>query len=216
MSLKRCFYIFIVFFFIFFLIFVLFINRTVNPVFFSIAEAEAVRIANKVINESINQEIDNVVYEDLVQYEINNEGYIVLMKPDIREINRFSSRIALDIQDKLEKIEYVPVSIPLLRILGLDILAGMGPKFEAKVIPIGFVHPPIVMDRFESAGINQTRHKIYLQVDLIMRLIIPFSNKNTVVNADLPVFEVTIMGQVPEFYVGIQERELSGLLRPRE
>lgn len=189
-----------------------FINNSLKPVFFNLAEVEAVRIANKAINEVIDREIENIKYDDLISYQMDKSGNIVMMQPNIREINRFSSRIALDIQSRLEEVTGVTVDVPLFKVLGFDLLAGFGPTVKARVIPRGYTYPPRIKDSFQSAGINQTKHKIYLDVEAKLKLIIPFFQQTTTINADVPLIEVTILGRVPEIYVGLNEEQLPGII----
>ncbi len=201
----------LIFIVILLMIFVL-IHNTLLPLFFSLAEAEAVKIANRAINEAVDKQIKDIDYEKLINYRLDNNGNIVLMQPNTGEINKFSSRVSLAIQSKLEQVTRKKVAIPLLKIIGLDILSALGPDINARIIPVGFTTPPQVKDSFESAGINQTRHKIYLQIGVKMKLIIPFSSKITTVKADVPVVEVTILGEVPKVYVGLNGNDLSGIL----
>jgi sporulation protein YunB len=187
-------------------------NHTLYPVFFSLARAESVRISNRAVNEAVNEKVYTLKYEDLITYQTDNNGSIVLMEPNISSINKFTSQISLHIQDNFEAVTNKGVSIPLTQILGLDVLAGMGPFLDVKIVPVGFVHPPKIIDSFQSAGINQTRHKIYIQVDMRVRLIIPFSREVVKVSSEVPVIEVTILGRVPEIYVGLSEDNVSGII----
>ena len=191
---------------------ILIFNHSLYPVFFSLARAEAVRIANRAVNEAVDTEVESIKYDELITYQCDNDGNIVLMEPNIKAINKFTSRVSLHIQDNFEAVTKKGVSIPLGKTLGLDILAGMGPFMDVKIVPIGFVNPPTIVDSFESAGINQTRHKIYIKVDMKIRLIIPFSRETIKVSSDVPVIEVTILGRVPEIYVGLNEKGISGLI----
>ncbi|MFW5992071.1 MAG: sporulation protein YunB [Halanaerobiaceae bacterium] len=168
------------------------------------------------MREVVKGEIKKLEYQDLITYKVNNEGDIVLLQPNTARINSFSSSISIKIQERLESISDIDVPIPLLKLLGLDIIAAMGPDLYAKIIPVGFVHPPTVRDSFESAGINQTRHKIYLKVDVRLKLIIPFSQRITQLSADLPVTEVTILGKVPEVYVGLNSESMEGIINPEK
>ena len=43
-------------------------------------------------------------------------------------------------------------------------LAGRGPDIPIVIVPVGTVESR-VYDVFEQAGINQTRHKIYLEIN---------------------------------------------------
>lgn len=51
--------------------------------------------------------------------------------------------------------------------------------------------------KFESAGINQTRHKIYLKVEAKVRAVVPFQNKEIDVYCEIPVAETIIVGKIP-------------------
>ena len=192
------------------LIIFVFTRSIVYPVFFTLAEVEAIRMGNRVINEVINQRVAGVEYKDLIRYEVNNAGDIILMQANIREINQLTSRISLDIQENF--IDRKEIKIPLLRVLGFDMLAGMGPDLRVRIIPVGYIEPPKLVDTFEAAGINQTRHKIYLQTDVNLKMIAPFSHQEIVLAADVPVIEVTLLGKVPEVYVDLGGDGFSGIL----
>lgn len=190
----------------------IFIQSTLTPVFISQAEVEAVKIANRVINQVVSEESEHIRYEDLIRYVLNSNEDIILMQPNTTFINRFKSNISLKIESKLAEIEKISVKVPLFRILGIEMLAGFGPGLEAKIIPLGFTRPPVVNDSFTAAGINQTRHKIYLLVRVCLKLIVPFRSKLVEVESSVPVSEVTILGRVPHVYIGLEGEELSGIM----
>lgn len=194
------------------ILFVLIIHNSLLPVFLRQAEVEAVRMINRAVSEAVDQETEELEYRDLIYYEKDENDKIVMMQPNVRKINRFSSDVSLTIQEKLERIEKTEVNVPLFRILGLDFLAGYGPSFPARVMPAGFAKPPDVVDNFESAGINQTRHKIYLDVKVAVKLVIPFTHRTTEVNSVMPLIEVTIVGDVPDVYVGMEDNDFSGII----
>ncbi len=212
-GLNSRFYIFLFIFLILISLTVFLVVQTIYPIFYQLAKIEAVRYANRIINNSVDKEVAGLRYDELIYYKTNQAGNIVLMQPDIRKINLLSSRIAIHIQDELEKIKFVDIKLPMARLFGLDLFAGMGPWLNARVVPIGFLEPPKIEDSFSAAGINQTRHKLYLQVDVKMKMIVPFSSKTTIVSAEVPVIEVTILGRVPEIYVGINGEDAGGLIR---
>ncbi|MFW6238711.1 MAG: sporulation protein YunB [Halanaerobiales bacterium] len=194
------------------IVFLLILHNSLLPVFIRQAEVEAVRIINRAVSEAVDRETEDLEYRDLIYYEKDDSEKIVMMQPNVREINRFSSDVSLTIQERLEKIEKTEVRVPLFRVLGLDFLASYGPDLPARVIPAGFVEPPEVVDNFESAGINQTRHKIYLDVNVAVNLVVPFTKKTTEVSSVMPLIEVTIVGDVPDVYVGIEGNDFSGII----
>ncbi|AZO95713.1 sporulation protein YunB [Iocasia frigidifontis] len=201
-------------FIILLLLFFIFLHNTITPIFFSLAEVEAVKIANSAINEAVDLGAEKVDYQDMIDYVYNKSGdAIVLMQPNTKNINKFTSSISLRIQEKLAEASQETVSVPLAQIFGIELLAGFGPKLEARIIPAGFTEPPKIKDSFTSAGINQTRHKIYLDVAAQIKLIVPFKSHSVDIHADIPVTEVVILGKVPQVYVGIDGEGLSGILK---
>ncbi len=82
---------------------------------------------------------------------------------------------------------------------GNSLLLGYGPNIKLKVIPIGTVSTEFKTE-FISAGINQTRHRVYLGVICTMYVIAPLISSEIVVNNSVTVAETVLIGEVPEFY----------------
>ncbi len=188
------------------------IHRTITPVFFNLAEVEVQNIVNEVINQAVNREVEKLLYQDIVSYIYNEQGEIVLIQPNIGYINKFTTQLSLAIQKELQGISRETVSVPISRILGIDLLAAYGPELKMRIIPAGYTVPPRLVDSFSSAGINQTRHKIYLTLSARVKLIVPFKSRSIDVQADIPVTEVVILGRVPQVYVGMNQESLGGIL----
>ena len=85
-------------------------------------------------------------------------------------------------------------------ITGSHILEGAGPNINVKTIPVGSVTAEFTSE-FESAGINQTRHKIYLKVRAEISIVVPSQAKSVEVIVPVLVSENIIVGQVPEYYL---------------
>jgi len=97
---------FMILFLLIFLIVIFVFRNSLYPVFFSLAEARAVNKGGYIVNQIIAREIENIEYEDLITYEKNNEGKIALMQPNIREINRFSSKLSMNIKNNLNEMRF--------------------------------------------------------------------------------------------------------------
>ena len=187
-----------------------FIRSVIYPVFFTLAEVRAHNMGNQIINEVVDREMAQVEYGDLINYEVNEQGDIILMQANIRKINQIASKISINIQQQFQP--RLNIQIPALSILGFDMLAGMGPDINVRIIPVAYIKPPELIDKFEAAGINQTRHKIYLQTQMKIKLLAPLARKDLYLTADIPVIEATLLGRVPEVYVDFGEKGLSGVL----
>lgn len=86
---------------------------------------------------------------------------------------------------------------------GNSFLAGHGPEIKVKVIPAGTVTTEFKTE-FISAGINQTRHRVYLGVECNMRVIAPFATEDIIVENSVTVAETVLIGEVPEFYTNMK------------
>ena len=58
---------------------------------------------------------------------------------------------------------------------------------------------------FEGAGINQTRHKIYLSLRTTVRLVIPSGARQVSLGSQVLIAESIIVGEVPQSYVQVPE-----------
>ncbi|MEG3070366.1 MAG: sporulation protein YunB [Candidatus Syntrophopropionicum ammoniitolerans] len=92
-------------------------------------------------------------------------------------------------------------------------MANLGPRLKYNIMPAGTVRVNVV-DKFETAGINQTRHAIYLNFDTNVRIVIPFKGGEAVIAMQVPLVESIIVGGVPSTFVSVQGGILgSGLLK---
>ena len=94
------------------------------------------------------------------------------------------------------------VSIPLGAALGVTILAGSGPRIRVQILPVGAVSA-LFSTEFQSAGINQTRHKILLTLEATVRLVIPNGVEEVAVSSQMAVAESIIVGLVPDSFVDV-------------
>jgi hypothetical protein len=68
------------------------------------------------------------------------------------------------------------------------------------MIPIGSVVCKFVSN-FESAGINQTLHKIYVNINAQIGVVFPLNSVSFNSEQQVLISECVIIGQVPEVYL---------------
>lgn len=179
-----------------------FVDIRIRPTLFQIAQAKARVIATNAINVAIQTKVSqNLHYEDLIAVKVDNRGRVVLIQPNTGEINRLASQAVIEVQKKLQQVKEERVYVPLGQVLDNQVLGGIGPRIPVTIMPIGTVSSR-VFDIFEQAGINQTRHKLYLEVKAQVKLIVPMSATYIVVRTEVPLTEAIIMGEVPQVYFG--------------
>ena len=57
------------------------------------------------------------------------------------------------------------------------------------------------LSEFVQAGINQTNHKIYVNLTATINVVLPVANKQIVSNTQLLICENIIVGKIPEVYL---------------
>lgn len=177
----------------------LFLDRRVRPTLFSIAEIKVTHMAVDAINKTVQLEVSSseMDYEDFIDVRLDYNGRVALMQANTVRINKMAADITLDVQENLQELQKTSVSVPLGQVLGSYIFADMGPYINIGIHPMGTVSVDVV-DRFEQAGINQTRHKIYLDFFTTVRVVVPLYSGEVEIATKVPVAESIIVGDVPE------------------
>ena len=206
------FFLFIILVFLFFIYGFIYFDNKIKPAVFNIAEMRVKEIATIAVNEAIFTEFaEKIQYDDLVRTKIDDEGNIVALQANTVLINTISSNMTLLIQNNIHNITSSQIKIPIGSILGSQILSQYGPMITLNVIPIGMTKVNFNTE-FENAGINQTRHKIFLDVETYAKVIVPFNTNTINVHMTVPIAETIIVGEVPQSYVFIPENELTNML----
>lgn len=189
----------------------LLIDRNFKPVVFSLAEARSAAMASQVLYGALAEAIeDGITYGDLMTVRMDERGQVALLTANTMQMNRLADRAGKEALRRLNNMSSERVTVPLGAALGMTLFAGSGPGIPVSIVPIGSIATDFATE-FEACGINQTRHKVYLQVRASIRIVIPTGAKTTQVTANMLVAESIIMGAVPEGFVGydLNEAELN-------
>jgi len=163
------------------------------------ARANVTQIVNSVILDEFSQ---NFKYDEIINVDKDKDGNIIMIKADTLKMNKIASEIALNSQNKIKSSGEIGIKIPLSYLLKSTILSFYGPRITIKMSPIGFIETKYSSD-FESAGINQTRHKIYVQVKTNIRIFIPLKYQDIEVSNEVPIAETIIVGKVPDTAISL-------------
>ena len=178
-----------------------FVQKNVTGVLKSIAEASMRSITTVAVNDAVYYTLsDQIRYEDLVNVERDGAGAIVAITSNSFQINRIARDTAYMSQQNLSKMSEGGVEVPLGAFTGVSAWAGFGPKLHIKIIPIANVSCRFV-SAFEEAGINQTKHSIYLEIVADISIIMPKGTSNFASLTEVLVAESVIIGKVPETFL---------------
>lgn len=170
-----------------------------RPAFITYSKTYANNIANTVVNEAVNEVFSKSDYDSLTKTHENSPNSVKAIEADAAKINKLKSDINNSVQKNIEKRSTDTIYVPLGSALDFYFLAGLGPKIPVRIYPVSIVHTDF-NEGFESVGINQVKHKLYLDVSIQMALAgVGFAQTETVKTSTL-LIETIIVGDTPEYY----------------
>lgn len=159
-------------------------------------------IATRISNEQATIVMGNYKYEDLSSVIRDQQGNIKMIKMNVIAVNEITSDVAIKIQQELDNYQKGEFGIRLGTFTGTKILSGRGPNVPIKMATVGNVETEIVSE-FAEAGINQTLHRIYLNVECRVSILTPYDTiEENIVNQVL-LAEAVIIGEVPDTYYNL-------------
>ena len=181
------------------------LETNLTEVVLSLAQARARALAVQALNDTSDDILrSGVTYEQLMAVTTDDSGQIRLIQANTPEMNRLASQASLSAQEKIAGLEQQSLYVPLGSALGMTIFAGAGPLIEVRILPVGAVSANFTTE-FETAGINQTRHKISLTLTAQVELVIPTGAMEVQAVTQVAVAESIIVGQVPSSYLSIDD-----------
>ncbi len=175
-----------------------FVNSRITPAIVEASDVEIRAVVTQTINSVIMKEYSKQFsYKDIIQVEKDKEDNIVMVRANTLKMNKMACDVALESQNKLRNVGKIGLKIPMGYIMKNNLLAFFGPNITVRMQPIGYIETKY-LSSFESAGINQSRHKISVQVKTNMRVMVPFGSENIEMKNEVPISETIIVGKVPE------------------
>ena len=172
------------------------------PVIRSLAETQVKNTASDLINDAIAEQIaaGNIRYDRIVYFEKDLNGRITALKTNIGEINRLKTDVLNIINDEILTSDESGLGVALGSLFFPEFLSGKGPKLPVKILVIRNSEADFYSD-FSEAGINQTLHKLNMEVFLDVTVLVLGSTTEFTISSHMVVAETVIVGDVPETYL---------------
>ena len=173
------------------------INGRIRPIMVDLASAQINNHVVRLLHEAVEEE--PLPYDQVVSLERDNEGRIVLLKSNMAAVSAYRSALVEKLIDNLDQLQTHKINIPLGSLSGIELLSGRGPKIPVKVLSVGVVRSEFE-NLFTSAGINQTRHQIMLDITVDTKVVMPGIREQTEASTRICVAETVIVGAIPEHF----------------
>lgn len=194
------------------------------PLIMTYAESEIKKLVILVINKAVTKQINNVDISDIFEVTYNNEGEVILIDFNSKRtsiaLSTITSLVELNLraieEGKIDMLELpdnsldafdkdllekgVILEVPIGVISNLTMLANLGPKIPVKLSIVGDVSSGFSTE-VEEYGINNALIKLYIDVEVNARVIMPFISDDISIKSSIPIAMKVIQGKIPEYYL---------------
>lgn len=191
------------------------IDLSFRPVVQTVNAYQCHTAVSRIINDAVIAEIERggMDYNALVTLSTNSDGEVISVQSNVMNINRLKSEVANRVEREIERLESVNIEIPVGTLLGIQLLHGKGFNVGMSVKPFGYASTTIISE-FSDAGINQTLHRIIIEIKADVDAVIPGISTRVPISTSIVAAETVIVGRVPNAYTHVvtQTDDIAGLL----
>ena len=138
-----------------------------------------------------------------------------MISANVITVNEIISDVAVKIQEELNKEENTSFDIKLGSLTGTKIFSGSGPSIKVRIQTIGNLDTDL-RSEFTQAGVNQTLHRMYLQVECNVVILTPFKTIEEQIVNQVLLAEAVIVGTTPDTYYNIDGLQGTDLMEVME
>lgn len=200
--------------FVFFICLVVFFStittlykQMVEPVLYNFTQANAYTLAMNVTEDAILEITENIDYNSIISRVEDENGNLNALCVNTGELNRISNALTLKIGKEIADNESSKIKVPLALLFDTGIFGGSGFKIHIKTVPLGDTKIDCI-SQFDSTGINQTRHRIILDIKTYYTIIAPVYIKNECYHKEFVLAETIINGNIPNSYYNLDLTKL--------
>ena len=183
------------------------LEAKLRPVVAEIAAAQAQNTMTAVIENAVTADLAarQVGYSDLIVIQRDERGVITALTTDMAQMNLLRAELTSAILEALEEVNISNIQVPLGSLFDLEPLWAKGPALKARAMTVGTVRAEFD-SQLTSAGVNQTLHRIWMEINVPMTLLLPGGEMETALHTRLCVAETVIVGQVPDTYLHLGQQ----------
>ena len=180
----------------------LFFHKNVAGMLYSLSEATVRAAATESVNDAVSQTLrwNNIDYNKLVTITRDKDERVLSVEANAQSVNLLARQTVTLSMANLSTACEEGVKVPIGVFTGIEFLAGFGPDVTFKIIPIGSVSCDF-RSSFDTAGINQTLHSIYMDVTATVSVIMPSRTQEISVLTQVLICESVVVGEIPEVYL---------------
>ncbi len=178
------------------------VNDCLRPAVETLAVSEAKTRITRAVTQAVSTCVaeQNLTYGDFITMETDASGRVTSLTGNLSSTSLLRSELVQYIAGELDGLRQESFGVPLGTLTGWLIFSGKGPTVQVDLLSVGDVTVPL-RHGVEEAGINQTLHRVLLDVSVTAHLLLPGETVTAGVDTEVCVAETVIVGQVPDTYL---------------
>ena len=180
------------------------LNGTLRPVLEATASSRATNLMVQAIDLAVDNCLleDDMSYRDFVTLETDTAGKVSSITSNTVANSRFKRQVVEAVIRQLGAMSGEELGVPLGTLIGQPLFSGSGPRVRVKVDSVGEVTADY-SNTFTSAGLNQTVHRVCLDITATVYLFLPGEILPVSVSSSVCVAETVIVGETPDTYLNL-------------
>lgn len=180
------------------------LESRIRPVLTAAAETTTVNTLSIVVEHAVlsAMEENHLSYGDFITITRDTSDKIQSISGNMAAMNQMRSLMTEKILNHLSEIDVSSIQIPLGTVFNSEFLWARGPFIKVRSMTVGTVTAEFNSE-FQSAGMNQSLHRVYLNVTIPLTIILPTGKQNVTLNRQICIAETVIVGTVPEVFFQI-------------
>ena len=167
-----------------------------------LARTQVTNATSDLINDAVAEQISGgqIAYDRIVYFEKDLSGRITALKTNIGEVNSLKTATLNRINEEILQTDESLLGIPLGSLFLPEFLSGRGPQIPVRILSIHNSEASFDSD-FTHAGINQTMHRLNMQVQVDVAVLVLGKTHSFTVSSQVVVAETVIVGDVPDTFL---------------
>lgn len=175
------------------------VNDSLHILASSVVQEDASRIINEGVRKSLKENDD-----EILMWEKDEYGNIKFMSVDTGLVNSIATTALDYINDEIAKMSYASSNIPIGNLFSSPYTAGLGPNINIRTMQSGSVVYCFETD-VNEVGINQTKFAMNIVFTVPLVYYSGVVRGDVDVKVAVPVYDVIIIGDVPDTYAKMNE-----------
>lgn len=169
-----------------------------RPLLRELAETQIKNATSDLTNDALTELLarDSIAYDRIIYFEKDLNGRITAMKTNILEVNRMKTEILEIINQEILAWDTAKLGIPIGSLIFPELFAGKGFCIPVHVLSIRNSDASFE-SRFQQAGINQTLHRLMMEVNVDASILVLGQTESFSITSDVVAAETVIVGEVP-------------------